>query len=211
MSPRSRLAPALWQLSALLTRDPAVSLRGITSLREFAPAAAGASLGAVRDELSPGRCRSPASVLQLHHHQRPQWRGYAASSTGKKAAVRRLRNASARAAGGRPSGPQTALQRAPTVDVQPSEGPAGAAAVAGVVNHPALIVTRPVEWGTVLLGFEQANKYVVYDQEGAVVALIAEEEGSIGRAIGRQLLKTRRPFTATVFSPDGACVRAAAG
>ena len=83
--------------------------------------------------------------------------------------------------------------------------------MAGVVNHPALIVTRPVEWGTVLLGFEQANKYVVYDQEGAVVALIAEEEGSIGRAIGRQLLKTRRPFTATVFSPDGACVRAAAG
>ena len=57
--------------------------------------------------------------------------------------------------------------------------------------------------GTVLLGFEQANRYEVHDQSGNVVALLAEEEGSLGRAIGRQLLRTRRPFTATVFTPDG--------
>ena len=39
---------------------------------------------------------------------------------------------------------------------------------------------------------------------GNLVALLAEEEGGLGKALGRQLLRTRRNFTATVFSPDGA-------
>lgn len=43
----------------------------------------------------------------------------------------------------------------------------------------------------------------MYDEQGNVVALLAEDEGSLGRFVGRQLLRTRRPFTATVFSPDG--------
>jgi len=75
--------------------------------------------------------------------------------------------------------------------------------VEDVVGHPALVITRNVEWGTVIFGFEQANKYTIYDQEGNVVALLAEELGSFGKEVGRQLLRTRRPFTATVFSPDG--------
>lgn len=57
-----------------------------------------------------------------------------------------------------------------------------------------------------LLGYEQANRYQVFDQEGNLVALLAEDEGSLGKALGRQLLRTRRNFTATVFSPDGARV-----
>lgn len=77
------------------------------------------------------------------------------------------------------------------------------AQVQDVVGHPALVITRNVEWGTVIFGFEQANKYTIYDQEGNVVALLAEELGSFGKEVGRQLLRTRRPFTATVFSPDG--------
>lgn len=70
------------------------------------------------------------------------------------------------------------------------------------LDHPALIVTRAVEWGTVLLGFEQATKYTVYDEQGNVVALMAEDDG-FGKALTRQLLRTRRPFTTTVLSPDG--------
>ncbi len=58
--------------------------------------------------------------------------------------------------------------------------------------------------GTVALGYEQANRYTVLDQDGATVALLAEDLGGLGRAVGRQLLRTRRSFTATVFSPDGA-------
>jgi len=57
----------------------------------------------------------------------------------------------------------------------------------------------------VILGFEQANRYTVLDQDGSVVALMAEDRGSIGKEVGRQLLRTRRNFTATVFSPDGGC------
>lgn len=57
--------------------------------------------------------------------------------------------------------------------------------------------------GTVILGFEQANRYTVLDQDGNVVALMAEDRGTIGKEVGRQLLRTRRSFTATVFSPDG--------
>lgn len=44
------------------------------------------------------------------------------------------------------------------------------------------------------------------DQEGKVVALLAEDLGGLGKTVGRQLLRTRRAFTATVFSPDGASV-----
>jgi len=69
--------------------------------------------------------------------------------------------------------------------------------VAQVVQRPALVVTRDIEWGQVLLGFEQANRYNVRDETGAVVALLMEEHGGIGRVLGRQLLRTRRGFTAT--------------
>ena len=81
--------------------------------------------------------------------------------------------------------------------------PPADAQVQDVVGHPALVITRNVEWGTVIFGFEQANKYTIYDQEGNVIALLAEELGSFGKEVGRQLLRTRRPFTATIFSPDG--------
>ncbi|KAL0047615.1 hypothetical protein WJX82_007792 [Trebouxia sp. C0006] len=87
--------------------------------------------------------------------------------------------------------------------VQASQSQATDLQVEDVVGHPALVITRNVEWGTVIFGFEQANKYTIYDQEGNVVALLAEELGSFGKEVGRQLLRTRRPFTATVFSPDG--------
>jgi hypothetical protein len=54
-----------------------------------------------------------------------------------------------------------------------------------------------------MLGYEQANRYTVYDTTGTVVAHLLEDLGSIGTAIGRQLLRTRRSFSATVLSPDG--------
>lgn len=75
--------------------------------------------------------------------------------------------------------------------------------VAAVLDHPALVVTRSVEWGQVILGFEQAQKYTVYDQDGNVVALMAEDQTGLADALGRQVLRGRRSFTATVLSPDG--------
>jgi hypothetical protein len=94
---------------------------------------------------------------------------------------------------------------APAREVRPAEVAASPAEVAAVVGHAALVVTRPVEWGTVLLGFEQQNRYSVLDEHGEVVAQLLEEE-SVGRAVARQLLGARRPYAATVLSPDGSTV-----
>jgi uncharacterized protein YxjI len=52
-------------------------------------------------------------------------------------------------------------------------------------------------------GFEQANKYTIRNADGAVVAFLAEETNSMASAVGRQLLRRRRPFTATLLSPAG--------
>ena len=55
-----------------------------------------------------------------------------------------------------------------------------------------------------ILGFEQANKYTVLDQDGNTVALLAEDTGGLGKEVGRQFLRTRRSFTATILRPEGA-------
>jgi uncharacterized protein YxjI len=75
-----------------------------------------------------------------------------------------------------------------------------------VLNHPALIITRPVEWANVIIGLEVANRYSILDQEGNLIAHLFEDDGSVGKAISRQLLRTRRPFTATILSPDGQAI-----
>lgn len=68
----------------------------------------------------------------------------------------------------------------------------------------ALVVTREAEWGTLLLGFEQCNRYTVRDAgSGEVVAYLAEETTSVGGAVARQLLRARRPFSATLLNPRG--------
>ena len=54
-----------------------------------------------------------------------------------------------------------------------------------------------------IFGFEQANKYTILDQNGETVALLAEDTGGLGKEVGRQLLRTHRAFTATIFTPDG--------
>ncbi|GLI70231.1 hypothetical protein VaNZ11_015080 [Volvox africanus] len=93
-----------------------------------------------------------------------------------------------------------------TTAVVPAEGRASDVQLAAALDHPALIITRPIEWGTVIFGYEQANKYTVYDETGTIVALVAEDFGGFGKELGRQLLRTRRSFTATIFSADGAQV-----
>ncbi|GIL59690.1 hypothetical protein Vafri_14423 [Volvox africanus] len=93
-----------------------------------------------------------------------------------------------------------------TTAVVPVEGLASDVQLAAALDHPALIITRPIEWGTVIFGYEQANKYTVYDETGTIVALVAEDFGGFGKELGRQLLRTRRSFTATIFSADGSQV-----
>jgi hypothetical protein len=93
------------------------------------------------------------SVPSDHH-----WRTFAS----KAAASSRLRRAAER----RSSGAAPPARRIPRDlqdsssprEVAPSTSAASFNEVSAVVNRPALVITRPVEWGTVLLGFEQANR-----------------------------------------------------
>ena len=80
--------------------------------------------------------------------------------------------------------------------------------LAAAVSHPALVVARGIEWGNVVLGFEQANKYTVLDETGRTVALLAEETSGVGSAVARQVLRARRSFVASLLSPDGSRVLA---
>jgi uncharacterized protein YxjI len=141
---------------------------------------------------SPLQTVFPSSSEYQHH----LYRSYA---TGKRNAAKRLSRASQRTTGVTSPAPRVVVSEV----VSPQEAQSDIAQVSDVVDHSALVITRGVEWGTVLLGFEQANRYTVYSGSGEVVAHLLEEEGSIGRAIGRQLLRTRRPFTATVLNPAG--------
>jgi uncharacterized protein YxjI len=104
----------------------------------------------------------------------------------------------------------TAPQK-PTVSVLNDDGlqtiaPTPAVYGAGrelVLSPPGLVVTREMEWGNILVGFEQANKYTIRAAPGGqVVGFIAEEDG-IGKSIARNFLKTHRSFKATVLDKSG--------
>jgi len=71
-----------------------------------------------------------------------------------------------------------------------------------VLSPPALVVTREYEWGNIIFGFEQANRYTIRSPGGQVAGYIAEED-SLGKSLVRNLLRTHRSFKATVLDPNG--------
>lgn len=206
-------------LCALAGPAMAADIRSSSLGSHWAVAAAGRQPAA--GAAAAAALEAAASPSQLLHH-----RSFAAGS-GRTTALRRLRRAGARASAGSRASREVAAARVaagggdveagPATDVVPREGPASEVQVSSVVDHPALIVTRPVEWcahqcmrphpaaagaaaagcgcssvsakpagftaafstsasvaapppcrGTVLLGFEQANRYTIYDQHGGL-------------------------------------------
>lgn len=87
----------------------------------------------------------------------------------------------------------------PPADAPPAEVVSSLPAL----THAALVVQREVEWGTVLLGFEQANKYTIRNADGELVGYLAEEDTSVATGLMRQLARGRRAFVATLLSPAG--------
>ncbi|KAL8909024.1 MAG: hypothetical protein Q9207_000475 [Kuettlingeria erythrocarpa] len=79
----------------------------------------------------------------------------------------------------------------------------------GVLNekHPAatilanssIVVQRQLELMNVMVGFEQANKYVIVDPHGNHIGFIAEQDNSMGKTMARQMFSTHRSFTTHVF------------
>jgi hypothetical protein len=71
-----------------------------------------------------------------------------------------------------------------------------------LLDNSSLIVQRQLEMMNVLMGFEQANRYVIMDPHGSHIGYLAEQEHGIGNAMARQMFKTHRSFTTHVFDRD---------
>ncbi|KAL8951611.1 MAG: hypothetical protein Q9183_007443, partial [Haloplaca sp. 2 TL-2023] len=70
---------------------------------------------------------------------------------------------------------------------------------ASILSNSGIVVQRQLELMNVVVGFEQANKYVILDPQGNHIGFIAEQDNSIGRSMSRQMLKTHRSFTTHIF------------
>ncbi|KAI9296376.1 Scramblase-domain-containing protein [Neoconidiobolus thromboides FSU 785] len=81
--------------------------------------------------------------------------------------------------------------------------------VVATLSHGTLTIVRQLEMlnvfmflYSILQGFEQNNKYVIYDEVGQTVGYLVEES-SFWTTIMRQVLRTHRPFKAYILDPQG--------
>jgi len=73
-----------------------------------------------------------------------------------------------------------------------------------ILVNDTLIVTRQIEMLNIFLGFEQANRYAIMNQEGQHLGFILEQGGNaLFRMLTRQFLRTHRPFNALIMDTRG--------
>jgi len=70
-----------------------------------------------------------------------------------------------------------------------------------LANVQGLMIQQRKEWGEILTGFETANRYAVMAPDGQDIYAAAEVGGSF---LGRNFLKSLRPFTIHVVGMDNA-------
>ncbi|CEJ60323.1 hypothetical protein PMG11_08900 [Penicillium brasilianum] len=68
-----------------------------------------------------------------------------------------------------------------------------------LLANSALVVQRQLEMMNVMIGFEQANKYVIMDAQGNHIGYMAEQEKGMANAMARQWFRTHRSFVTHVF------------
>src|SRR6266480_3818545 len=71
-----------------------------------------------------------------------------------------------------------------------------------ILANSSIVVQRQLEMMNILVGFEQANKYVIMDPQGNHIGYMAEQEHGLGNAMARQMLRTHRSFTTHVFDRE---------
>ncbi|KAF3000061.1 hypothetical protein E8E13_000899 [Curvularia kusanoi] len=71
-----------------------------------------------------------------------------------------------------------------------------------LLDNSAIVIQRQLEMMNVLMGFEQANRYVIMDPHGNHVGYLAERDHGLGSTVKRQMFKTHRSFTTHVFDRD---------
>ncbi|KAE8145944.1 Scramblase-domain-containing protein [Aspergillus avenaceus] len=69
----------------------------------------------------------------------------------------------------------------------------------GILANSGLVIQRQLELMNVMIGFEQANKYVIMDANGNHIGYMAEQEKGITNTMARQWLRTHRSFVTHVF------------
>ena len=72
-----------------------------------------------------------------------------------------------------------------------------------ILSNSSIVVTRQLELMNIMLGFEQANKYVIMDPQGNHIGYMAEMELGMGNMMARQMFSTHRSFTTHVFDKHG--------
>lgn len=70
---------------------------------------------------------------------------------------------------------------------------------ATILVNSAIVVQRQLELMNVILGFEQANQYVIMDPQGNHIGYMAERDSGMGNMMARQWFRTHRSFTTHVF------------
>ncbi|KAK3047819.1 hypothetical protein LTR09_010794 [Extremus antarcticus] len=68
-----------------------------------------------------------------------------------------------------------------------------------LLGNSSLVIQRQIEFMNVMMGFEQANRYIIMDGQGRTLGYIAEQDHGIGRTIVRQLARTHRSFTTHIL------------
>ncbi|KAL2810211.1 Scramblase-domain-containing protein [Aspergillus granulosus] len=69
----------------------------------------------------------------------------------------------------------------------------------GILANSGLVIQRQLELMNVMIGFEQANKYVILDAAGNHVGYMAEQERGMANMMARQWFRTHRSFVTHVF------------
>jgi len=72
-----------------------------------------------------------------------------------------------------------------------------------LLENDALVVVRQIEMLNIFIGFEQANRYAILDQNGNNVGFIAEEEQGFFGTFSRQLFRTHRAFRSVIMDQNG--------
>lgn len=68
-----------------------------------------------------------------------------------------------------------------------------------ILGNSSLVIQRQIEMMNIIVGFEQANRYIMMDGQGNTLGYIAEQDHGMGKAFARQMFKTHRSFTTHIF------------
>lgn len=71
--------------------------------------------------------------------------------------------------------------------------------VRSLLSNPILILERQIEFGNIILGFEQNNRYRISNVNNETVGWAIERQRSLSQMMMRQLTKLHRPFVVDLF------------